>query len=64
MTTVQEAIQIAKREMGLAEVPPMDSEARKVFGRRVYELCVEKKDPLKISKLEEFELWKEKQGKH
>ena len=52
---VQEAIKIAKREMGLTEVPSMDSEARKVFGRRVYEFCVEKKDPLKISKLEEFE---------
>ncbi len=55
MTTVKEAIRIAKREMGLAEVPPMGSEQRKALARRVYELCLEKEEPLKIPKLEEFE---------
>jgi hypothetical protein len=51
---VQEAIQIAKREMGLTEIPPMTSEKRKVFGRRVYEICQQGKNPVKITKLEEF----------
>ena len=51
---MQEAIQIVKKEMGLTEIPPMASEKRKVFGRRVYEICQQGKSPVKITKLEEF----------
>jgi len=54
MTTVNEAIQIAKREMGLEEIPDIQSEQRPEFARRVYEICQEGRKPLKITKLEEF----------
>lgn len=61
---VKEAIQIAKREMGLEEIPDIQSEQRPEFARRVYEICQGTRTEPKTAKLEEFELWKEKQGKH
>ena len=51
---MQEAIQIAKRERGLTEIPSMASEKRAEFARRVYEICQKSKSPGKMSKLEEF----------
>ena len=50
MTTVNEAIQIAKREMGIEEIPDIQSEQRPEFARRVYEICQEGRKPLKITK--------------
>ena len=55
MTTVNEAIQIAKREMGIEEIPDIQSEQRPEFARRVYEICQGMRTEPKTARLEEFE---------
>ena len=51
---MQEAIQIARREMGMTETPPLASEKRAQFAKLVYDICQRGKNPVKITKLEEF----------
>ena len=55
MTTVQEAIRIVKSEMGLEEIPDIQSEQRPEFARRVYEICQGMRTEPKTARLEEFE---------
>lgn len=54
MTTMQEAIKIAKREMGLEEIPGVGSDKRPEFARRVHEICRGPREKEKTTKLEEF----------
>ena len=51
---MQEALQIAKREMGLTEIPSITSDKRADFAKLVYDICQKSKNPMKTTKLEEF----------
>jgi hypothetical protein len=50
---MEEALKIARREMGLNEIP-MDHETRRKVAARVFELCRTDREPPRLTKLEEF----------
>jgi len=50
---MEEALKIARREMGLDEIP-MDHESRRKVAARVFELCRTDREPPRLTKLEEF----------
>jgi len=51
---IQEALGIAKQEMGLKEVP-LDPELKRKVAARVYELCRAKREPPKLFRLANLE---------
>jgi hypothetical protein len=50
---LQEALRIAKQEMGLKEVP-LDPDLKRKVAARVYELCRINRERPRLAKLEEF----------
>ena len=50
---IEEALQIAKREFGIIEMP-LDQQVKRRVASRVYELCRTNHEPPRLSKLEEF----------
>ena len=51
--SIDEALKIAKKELGVEEMP-IDLKTRKEIASRVFQLCRTNREPPSLSKLEEF----------